>query len=504
MTPETQPAEISRREFRIAFAGLLLTLALAALDQNIVATALPQIVGDLGGLQHLSWVVSAFLLTSTISAPLYGKLSDLYGRRPLFIVAIGLFLGGSVLCGLARNMAELIAFRGLQGLGAGGLITLSQITIADLVGGLGRARYQGFFSGVFALCSVAGPLLGGVLTESLSWRWIFYVNLPLGVPALVLILLGLRRGKASVRHKIDYTGAILLTAAISALLLMLSWAGAIYAWVSPQIVGLTGAALALFAMLIWRERRAPEPLLPPRLFGERVFRIGSLTIGLAAVGLLGATLFMPLFFQVAMGDGPTVAGLMMAPLMAGVVVASMFGGRLVVASGRTKPLTVAGLGVASIAYLVLAWCTRDDAGRVLLEIVLVVIGLGLGAAMPNLTTAIQNGVTPAYLGVATSAAALFRSVGGAIGVALAGAMLNMALQMRLGSAASASLSTSGSATAIDLSKALSPATIAAYRAGIATTFLGGAVVLAVACLTATLLPDQRIEGKGRVAASKME
>jgi len=494
VTPEIQPPAVSRHEFRIAFSGLLLTLALAALDQNIVSTALPQIVGDLGGLDHLSWVVSAFLLTSTISAPLYGKLSDLYGRRPLFVVAIGIFLGGSMLCGLAQNMIELIVFRGVQGLGAGGLITLSSTTIADLVGSLGRARYQGFFTGVFALCSVAGPLLGGVITDTLSWRWIFYVNLPLGALALVLIMLGLRRSNRQVKHRIDYAGAVLLSAGTTAMLLMLSWAGAIYPWASPQVIGLIGISLILFALLIRQERRAPEPLLPPRLFGAPVFRVAALTTALASIALLGATLFLPLFFQLVMGASPSRAGLLIAPLMAGVVVSSVLGGRIVVASGRTKPLTVIGLGVASLSYLGLAWGARHQAGLITLETALVMVGLGLGAAMPNLTTAIQNGVAPADLGVATSSSSFFRSIGGALGVALAGAMLTMTLQSHLHTATVAlpTLAEQARQQAGSLAAVQSGPVIEAYREGIAATFLGGGIVLGLACLCSLMLPGGQI------------
>ncbi len=496
--PESSQPPVSRREFRIAFAGLLLTLALAALDQNIVSTALPQIVGDLGGLEHLSWVVSAFLLTSTISAPLYGKLSDLYGRRPLFVVAIGIFLAGSMLCGLSQDMTELIVFRGVQGLGAGGLITLSSTTIADLVGGLGRARYQGFFTGVFALCSVAGPLLGGVITDSLSWRWIFYVNLPLGVPALALIWLGLRRPHGQVQHQIDYLGAGLLSGGTTALLLMLSWAGATYAWGSPQVIGLIVLTLILFALLIWQERRTPEPLLPPRLFGEPVFRIAALTTALASIALLGGTLFLPLFFQLVMDASPTRAGLLIAPLMAGVVVSSVFGGRIVVAGGRTKPLTVIGLGIASLSYLVLAWGARHQAGLITLETTLIVLGLGLGAAIPNLTTAIQNGVAREDLGVATSASSFFRSIGGALGVALAGAMLTMTLQLNLHTGNDAGtlspLANQAMQNLDSIPAALRSILLDAYREGIAATFLGGGVVLGLACLCSLMLPREPVPG----------
>ncbi len=480
------------RQFRIAFAGLLLVLTLAALDQNIVTTALPQIVADLGGLERLSWVVTAFMLTSTVSAPLYGKLSDLYGRRPLFVVAIVLFLVGSILCGLAQDMLQLIVFRGIEGLGAGGLITLTQIAVADLVGGLGRAKYQGFFTGVFALSSIAGPLLGGVLTETLSWRWIFYVNIPFGIPALVLILLGIPHTRRREHPPIDYSGAVLLTVGTTALLLVLSWAGTLYAWLSPPVLGLAATALVFLVVFLWNEHRHAEPLLPLRLFAGRIFRVGVATNALAQIGMFCAMLFMPLYFQVRFGAGPTLAGLMLTPLMGGVMLASVLGGRLVVATGRIKGLAVWGLGVSAVALGVLGVSAELRAPAAWLEGVLVFVGLGLGAAMPNLTTVIQNGVEPRDLGVATSANALFRSLGGAFGVALAGALVNAVLFARLGADGALALHTGGAAGSESLAHVLSAPAIAAYEAAVVVTFLAGAAVLGLGSLQCAFLPDHRI------------
>ncbi|HEU0198457.1 MAG TPA: MDR family MFS transporter [Nevskiaceae bacterium] len=490
------PMSVPPRQFRIAFAGLLLVLTLAALDQNIVTTALPQIVADLGGLERLAWVVTAFMLTSTISAPLYGKLSDLYGRRPMFVISIVLFLAGSVLCGIAHDMLELIVYRGVEGLGAGGLITLTQIAVADLVGGLGRAKYQGFFTGVFALCSIAGPLLGGILTETLSWRWIFYVNIPFGIAAMILILMGIPHMPRHAHPRIDYSGAVLLTIGTTTLLLVLSWAGTAYAWLSPQVLGLAGVTVVVFAAFGLNEHRHAEPLLPLRLFAGKVFRVGVSTNALSQVGMFSAMLFMPLYFQVRFGAGPTVAGLMLTPLMAGVVVASMLGGRLVVATGRIKGLTVWGLGLSAVALGALTAVAWLQAGALVFEAVLVVVGVGLGAAMPNLTTVIQNGVAQRDLGVATSANALFRSIGGAFGVALAGALVNMVLLAHLGNGASHALQAGGAAGNESLARVLSPSAIGAYEAAVVVTFLSGAVVLAIACLQCIFLPDDRIVTTG--------
>jgi EmrB/QacA subfamily drug resistance transporter len=274
-----------RRAFRLSFAGLLTTMALASLDQNIVSTALPRIVG----LAHLPWVITAFMLTATATAPLYGKFSDMHGRRPLLVVAILVFITGSALCGLAHSMTGLILFRGLQGLGAGGLMVLAQTAIADLVPPRQRGRYQGLFTGVFALCSVAGPVLGGVITDALSWRWIFYVNLPVGMLALSLILVALPRSeRPRVAHRIDYPGAVLLTMTTAALLLLLSWGGTIAAWLSPTIVGLALGVLVLFALLLARERVAAEPILPLPLFRNRVFAVAIAVVAVTATALFGA------------------------------------------------------------------------------------------------------------------------------------------------------------------------------------------------------------------------
>src|SRR3984885_5024512 len=260
----------------LVFAGLMLALVLAALDQNIVATALPRIVSDLGGLAHLSWVVTAFLVASTMTTPLYGKLSDIFGRKPAFLVSITIFLAGSALCGLSRTMTELIIFRAVQGLGAGGLITLSQTVVGDLVSPRERGRYQGLFAGVFAACSVIGPLLGGMITEALSWHWIFYVNLPVGAVAIVLIGVGLKHRPNRVAHRIDYLGALLLSVATCCALLALSWGGNSYAWSSPVIIGLGGATVVFLGLLTMNEGRVAEPLLPPRLFRSRVFVLSVL------------------------------------------------------------------------------------------------------------------------------------------------------------------------------------------------------------------------------------
>ncbi len=489
----------TRREIRTVFAGLMLALTLAALDQNIVGTALPRIVSDLGGLSHLSWVITAFLLTSTATTPLYGKLSDMYGRKPLFVSAIIIFLAGSCLCGLSRSMTGLVVFRGVQGLGAGGLMTLAQTTIADLVAPRERGRYQGLFGAAFAFSSIAGPLLGGFITDALSWRWIFYVNVPVGLVALAFIAFGLHRPRHAVAHRIDYAGAMLLTAGTISLLLVLSWGGVQYQWSSPLIAGLSAAAAVLFFFLVRQERRASEPVLPPHIFRNRVFVTASGVIGLTFMAIFCAAVFLPLFFQLVLGFAPTRAGLMMAPMTGGVIVASFFGGRLVTATGRYKILPVVGLAAATMAFLAVMWASALGAGTAVIEASLVILGLGFGLVMPNLMVAIQNAVSLHELGTATATSSFFRSLGGTFGVAMSGAIMTAqlrALHPETWSGAgrgARNLAEQGIQQIAALPVAEREAVIAAYRHAISTTFFVGSAIVAIAFAVVLFLPEQPLK-----------
>jgi EmrB/QacA subfamily drug resistance transporter len=487
--PAAERLPVSRPELRIVLSGLMLALTLAALDQNIVATALPRIVSDLGGLAHLSWVVTAFLVASTATTPLYGKFSDIYGRKPAFMVSIVVFLIGSVLCGLARSMTGLIVFRAIQGLGAGGLITLSQTTIGDLVSPRERGRYQGLFAAVFAGCSVAGPLIGGFITQALDWRWIFYVNLPVGAVALALIGFGLRQRAPGAAHRIDYGGATLLVAATCCALLVLSWGGSVYPWLSPTILALTALAVVLATVLMAIERRAAEPVLPPRLFGNKVFVLGAAAISLGAMAIFSSSVFMPLFFQLVMGASPAIAGLRIAPLMGGVIVASFVGGRLVSRTGRYKIFPVIGLATAACGYCALFWAARSGLSVLPIEAMLVLVGLGVGCVMPNLTTAIQNAVSRADLGVATSAAAFFRALGGALGVAVSGTLLTTGLAHMLPVATG--VSGGGSMGAIaSLPPAQHLLVVEAYRHALSLVFLASAGIAALGFALVVFLPER--------------
>lgn len=491
-----EPASTTR-EIRTVFAGLMLALALAALDQNIVGTALPMIVSDLGGLSHLSWVVTSFMLTSTTTTPLYGKLSDMYGRKPLFVVSISVFLIGSCLCGLSTSMMELVVFRGIQGLGAGGLITLAQTTIADLVSPRERGRYQGLFGAVFAFSSIAGPLVGGFITDALSWRWIFYVNLPVGTLALALIVFGFRRPQRKVSHRVDYAGVLLLTAWTTTLLLVLTWGGVVYSWSSPTIVFLAAASAIIFFLLVRQECRAAEPVFSPNIFRNKIFLIASSSVGLTFMSMLGAVVFMPLFFQLVLGFSPSRAGLMMAPMTIGLIAASFSGGRIVSRTGRYKMFPVIGLALAVSMLLAVTWAALAGAGVLLLESILSLLGFGFGLVTPNLTVAIQNAVEPHELGMATATAGFFRSLGGAFGVALSGAIVTSQLHgMQTMSASGTgirSLVEQGIQEIAQLSPLQRDAVLHAYRSAISTTFVVGALIALIAFVIAVFLPEKPLK-----------
>ncbi|ADB51709.1 MFS transporter [Conexibacter woesei] len=418
---------------KAVFAGLMLAMLLASLDQTIVATALPTIVGDLGGLEHISWVTTAYLLASTASTPLYGKLGDLYGRKLVFQVAIVIFLIGSALCGMSQSMLELILFRALQGLGGGGLIVGAQAIIGDVVSPRERGRYQGLFGAVFGVTSVAGPLLGGFFVEHLTWRWIFYVNLPIGAIALVVIATVLPASALRARHRIDWLGTALMASGVSCLILFLSLGGTTQPWGSPQSVALGVAGLVLTVLFVLAERRAEEPILPLRLFSNRVFAVASAIGFIVGFALFGAVTFLPLFLQVVNGASATSSGLQLVPMMLGVLVTSIGSGQIISRTGRYRLFPIVGTAVMAVGFVLLS---RMDAstGALQRSVSMLVLGLGLGMVMQVLVLAVQNAVDYRDLGTATSGATFFRSIGGSFGVAIFGAIFSNRLATTLADA----------------------------------------------------------------------
>lgn len=427
----SNPETYSPRQIIVIFVALMLGMVLAALDTTIVATALPTIVGDLGGADHISWVITAYLLATTVSTPLYGKLGDLFGRKRLFQIAIIIFLLGSALSGISNSMFQLIAFRATQGLGAGGLIVLGQAIIADVVSPRERGRYQGLFGAFFGGANVVGPLAGGFFTDQLSWRWVFYINIPLGVLALFVTASVLPASPRRPSVQLDILGAVLLSAAVTVTILVTTWGGTQYEWGSPLIIGLIALAVVLTTMLIFVERRAPEPMIPLRLFRFRTFALSSgigLMIGLAMYSALN---YVPLFLQTVNGVTATKSGLLLMPLMLGMISASAISGFIVTRTGRYRMFPVIGTAMAGLGMFLLG-TLNGSSPRLHSSAFMVLIGVGIGLTQSIIILATQNEVPWHDLGVATSAINFFRSIGGAIGVALVGALLSARLSSTLG------------------------------------------------------------------------
>jgi len=406
---------------RLIFAALMLVLLLASLDQTIVSTALPTIVGELGGVEHLSWVVTSYLLASTVVGPLYGKLGDLYGRKIVLQSAIVIFLAGSALCGLSQNMFELIVFRAVQGLGGGGLMVVTIAAIGDVVPPRERGRYQGYFGAVFGVSTVVGPLVGGFFVDHLSWRWIFYVNLPIGLVALVVIAYAFHTRTERVRHAIDYAGAALLAGGLSAVVLYTSLGGTTYAWGSGPMLVLLALGAVMLVGFVFVESRAAEPILPLELFRNRVFSVTSAIGFIVGLALFGAITYLPLYLQNVKGHSATAAGLLITPMMAGVLITSIGSGQLISRYGRYRVFPIVGTAIMTVGLVLLSRLAVDTTTFVA-GLFMLVLGLGLGLVMQVLVLAAQNAVDYEHLGVATSGSTLFRQVGGSIGVAAFGAI----------------------------------------------------------------------------------
>ncbi|WP_432902579.1 MDR family MFS transporter [Micromonospora matsumotoense] len=520
MTAQTHGSPVLQaRQLRLLMFGLMTGMLLAALDQTIVGTALPTIVGELGGIDHYSWVVTAYLLASTASTPLYGKMADLYGRRPVFLFSIGTFLLGSLLAGLSQDMTQLIVTRGVQGIGAGGLMTLAFTIISDVVSPRERGRYQGLFGAVFGVSSVAGPLVGGYFAET-NWRWIFYLNVPLALLAIVVCYHVLRLIPFERReHTVDWLGAGLLVAGVSALLLALSWGGNSYAWGSPTIIGLFVAGAVLGVAFVLQEARVTEPILPLGLFRSATFALANSAGFVLGLVMFGSIIFIPLYLQIVKGASPTRSGLLMLPMMAGIIVTSIVTGRAMSRIGRYKWFPVAGSVVLVVGMLLFTRLQVDSSLWAAFGY-MVVIGVGLGLCMQSLILGVQNAVDVRNLGAATSSATFFRSLGGSFGVAILGAVLSIRLasgladrlpgaiaqlpaeqQAAVTASGGTNISINDPATILALPGPVRAAIQASFVESLHLVFLTTGLIALVAVLVTLALPNDQLRGAGPQGAT---
>ncbi len=489
---------LSHRRVLTIIGALMLGMFLAALDQTIVSTALPTIVADLHGASHLAWIVVAYLLTATVSTPLWGKLGDQYGRKFFFQAAIVIFLCGSALSGLSQNMTELIAFRAVQGLGGGGLMVGAQAIVGDIVSPRERGRYQGLFGAVFGVASIIGPLLGGIFVDQLSWHWIFYINLPVGAAALAVVATQVPGNLRRVHHVIDYLGTAVLMLSVSCLVLFTSLGGTTYPWGSPTIITLGVAGAVLLGIFALVERGATEPVLPLHLFSIRAFSVVSLVGFIVGFAMFGAIVYLPLFFQIVHGESPTTSGLQLLPLLVGLIICSTGSGIVISKTGRYRVFPIAGTALITVALLLLSQ-VGIGTSLIVAALYMFVLGVGLGCVMQVLVLIAQNAVPYSELGVATSGATFFRSIGGCFGAAIFGAIFSNVLVGNLVSHLGTSklptgLSSSSITPAIldKLPQVVHHGVAAAYAESIQTVFMIAVPIGFIAFLASWLIPQMEL------------
>ncbi|HEY4963738.1 MAG TPA: MDR family MFS transporter [Candidatus Saccharimonadales bacterium] len=491
---QIEHVERSHSEIMVIIVALMLAMLLAALDQTIVSTALPSIARDLHGLNKLSWVATAYLLTSAVVTPIYGKVSDQIGRKKVFQFAIILFLFGSALCGISQNMNQLVIFRAIQGLGGGGLISLALATVGDIIPPRQRGKYQGYFGAVFALASIAGPLLGGLFTEHLSWRWIFYINIPLGLLAFLAIAARLHLPKVIQKHSLDYTGAVLMSTAMVSFLLALTWGGTTYAWGSIQTIGLfITSAVFTACLLYWEGKRAKEPIIPLGLFKNSVFAVSCALSLITGLLLLGAIIFLPEYQQVVRGESPTASGLYLLPLVGGMLISMITSGRLITRTGKYKVFPIFGTIIVILGLFLFSHITVSTS-HLALTTWMVILGLGIGSFMQVMTLAVQNSVDRQQLGTATGLVTFFRSYGSSIGTAVFGVILVNRLAYHLKQQLPADIahkvsSISSAGISVQISAAIREQVLIAFSRSFRDVFLAAIPFAIVAFVLALMLRE---------------